>query len=619
MRGDVDFTLGCRHVPGEPMRVMDEMRKVATVVNAAHWVFTWLFNVTYGTRLRDPFTMYKVFRTECIEGVEFVADRFDFDWELAAKLVRLGYAPIEIPVAYNARSFHGGKKVRFFRDPPTWIAACLRFRFCSLPRQGALLDAEVRERRDQIARRPRARSGSSTSMRWMASRGGTLRRRQSSVRIGQPRESVRRCRRRPWSIERARSRSSSAASPGRSRRVARLVPDRRASPSRRSSSAAARSARLPRPPGTNGHAPFPGPAELPIARDFRPDRGASAWQSEPWAEVTHRAYADGELPLWNPYQGAGAPLAANMQSAVFDPLLLAVNLHPTPLTWDLSILGAFVLGAAAAYLFGRVLGLRVVAGGRHQRRVLSQRLVLPLQQQRISAARTSSCRCSSSWWSSRCAHGGGGPSSRSASPSPGNIYVGMPEASFFVIGPPAAYAAVRLVQERTRDAAPRLRSLGSAAEACWRLLLAAPLLLLFLQYESLSFNVHKSEFAKGSEADPHWGLLNWIVPFFQSPPRRFATSGTGSGSRSGSRRSSRCRDARRRSDCMPGCSSRSASSVLAQDLRLPGASIGSAGLPVLELVVFPVFAAPVVSFAFAVLAGIGVQVLWIAISGFGGS
>ena len=101
-------------------------------------------------------------------------------------------------------------------------------------------------------------------------------------------------------------------------------------------------------------------SRVPPAYDFRTDVGASAWQFEPWAEVTHRAYAGGELPLWNPYQGAGAPLAANMSSAVFDPLLLAVNLHPTALTWDLSILGAFILGAAAAYLFGRVLGLRVV-------------------------------------------------------------------------------------------------------------------------------------------------------------------------------------------------------------------------------------------------------------------
>jgi glycosyltransferase involved in cell wall biosynthesis len=135
MRGDVDFTLGCRHIPGQSVRVMEKARLVAPVMNTAHWVFTWFFNVTYGTRLRDPFTMYKVFRRECIDGVEFVSDRFDFDWELAGKLVRLGYVPVEIPVEYKARSFHGGKKVRFFRDPPTWIRACLRFRFCSLPDQ----------------------------------------------------------------------------------------------------------------------------------------------------------------------------------------------------------------------------------------------------------------------------------------------------------------------------------------------------------------------------------------------------------------------------------------------------------------------------------------------------
>jgi glycosyltransferase involved in cell wall biosynthesis len=135
MRGAVDFTLGSRHVPGRPVRVMEEARLIAPMMNAAHWAFTWFFNITYGTRLRDPFTMYKVFRSECIEGVEFVADRFDFDWELTGKLVRLGYKPIEIPVEYKSRSYHGGKKVRFFRDPPTWIVACLRFRFSSLPTQ----------------------------------------------------------------------------------------------------------------------------------------------------------------------------------------------------------------------------------------------------------------------------------------------------------------------------------------------------------------------------------------------------------------------------------------------------------------------------------------------------
>jgi glycosyltransferase involved in cell wall biosynthesis len=135
MDGNADFTLGCRHVPGQPIRVMHGKRSLTAVVNAAHWVFLGLFNLTYRTHLRDPFTMYKVFRSECIEGVEFIANRFDFDWELMAKLVRLGYQPLELPVQYTARTFGDGKKVRFFRDPPTWIWACLRYRFCKLPRQ----------------------------------------------------------------------------------------------------------------------------------------------------------------------------------------------------------------------------------------------------------------------------------------------------------------------------------------------------------------------------------------------------------------------------------------------------------------------------------------------------
>ena len=95
----------------------------------------------------------------------------------------------------------------------------------------------------------------------------------------------------------------------------------------------------------------------------------------------------------------------------------------------------------------------------------------------------------------------------------GNIYVGMPEASFFVIGRAAVYAVVRLVQERRRmPLRVSLARLGGAG--LLGLMLAAPLLLLFLQYESLSFNMHKPEFDMGTDADPQWGLLNWIVPFF---------------------------------------------------------------------------------------------------------
>ncbi len=55
-----------------------------------------------------------------------------FDWELAAKLVRAGYVPIEIPVNYSSRSFKEGKKVSFWRDPFTYFRACFKYRFVRL-------------------------------------------------------------------------------------------------------------------------------------------------------------------------------------------------------------------------------------------------------------------------------------------------------------------------------------------------------------------------------------------------------------------------------------------------------------------------------------------------------
>lgn len=131
--GTADVVLGSRHVSGQPIRQLGTRRQLSRVVNAAHWGFTLLFDLVYGVRLRDPFTMYKLFRVECIEGLPLVSDRFDFDWELLAKLIRRGYDPLEVTVRYTSRSFEGGKKVRFFRDPPTWIRACARYRVSRIP------------------------------------------------------------------------------------------------------------------------------------------------------------------------------------------------------------------------------------------------------------------------------------------------------------------------------------------------------------------------------------------------------------------------------------------------------------------------------------------------------
>ncbi|WP_063833579.1 glycosyltransferase [Skermanella stibiiresistens] len=141
------FVLGIRHGKGGhvwKIRQFSDQVALGNVMNLGHLFFTTLFNVVYGQKLRDPFTMYKVFRRECISGIEFECNRFDFDWELMAKLVRSGYTPLEIPVNYHSRSFTEGKKVTFFRDPLTWFRACFKYRFVSLKKGWAPASSATR-------------------------------------------------------------------------------------------------------------------------------------------------------------------------------------------------------------------------------------------------------------------------------------------------------------------------------------------------------------------------------------------------------------------------------------------------------------------------------------------
>jgi glycosyltransferase involved in cell wall biosynthesis len=128
--GRQSFVLGSRHGQGGwAIRQFSDQPLQALVLNCAHWGFTLLINGALGIWLRDPFTMYKVFRRDCLDGLTFECNRFDFDWELLIKLVRKGHLPIEIPISYKSRSFKEGKKISMFRDPITWLWALAKFRF----------------------------------------------------------------------------------------------------------------------------------------------------------------------------------------------------------------------------------------------------------------------------------------------------------------------------------------------------------------------------------------------------------------------------------------------------------------------------------------------------------
>lgn len=129
LRGETDFVIGRRSSTTAALRDFPDQPLMARLLNTGHYVFAGLFNAAFGTTLRDPFSMFKVFRRECIAGINFRATRFDFDWEITGKLVRRGFVPLEVPVGYRSRSYREGKKVRLVWDPLTWVWTCGRVRF----------------------------------------------------------------------------------------------------------------------------------------------------------------------------------------------------------------------------------------------------------------------------------------------------------------------------------------------------------------------------------------------------------------------------------------------------------------------------------------------------------
>jgi len=127
------FVLGARH-GGRKIKIrhFEGNPLTSLLFNAGHQIFVFLVNIVYRLSLRDPFTMFKVFRRDSLYGLEFECDRFDFDFELVIKLVRKGIKPVEIPVNYKSRSFAQGKKVSIRRDPWTWLWAIIKFRFVKI-------------------------------------------------------------------------------------------------------------------------------------------------------------------------------------------------------------------------------------------------------------------------------------------------------------------------------------------------------------------------------------------------------------------------------------------------------------------------------------------------------
>ena len=97
-----------------------------------HWIgnrfLSLLTNVLYQSTLSDMETCYKLFDAEVLDGFTVVSNRFDFEPEITAKVLRRGYRIYEVPISYAGREVEEGKKITW-RDGIGALKALVKFRF----------------------------------------------------------------------------------------------------------------------------------------------------------------------------------------------------------------------------------------------------------------------------------------------------------------------------------------------------------------------------------------------------------------------------------------------------------------------------------------------------------
>jgi len=94
----------------------------------ANKLLTFATNLLYNTILSDMETGYKVFRRDVLKGIKLRANRFDFEPEFTAKILKRKEHIFEVPISFNPRDYSEGKKIKM-KDAFTAIWALIKYRF----------------------------------------------------------------------------------------------------------------------------------------------------------------------------------------------------------------------------------------------------------------------------------------------------------------------------------------------------------------------------------------------------------------------------------------------------------------------------------------------------------
>ncbi|MBQ3641699.1 glycosyltransferase family 2 protein [bacterium] len=94
----------------------------------ANIFLTALTNVLFGAKITDMETCYKAFKREFIQNITIKSNRFDFEPEITAKVMKNHARLVEVPINYIGRGHEEGKKISY-KDGIKAIFTLIKYRF----------------------------------------------------------------------------------------------------------------------------------------------------------------------------------------------------------------------------------------------------------------------------------------------------------------------------------------------------------------------------------------------------------------------------------------------------------------------------------------------------------
>jgi glycosyltransferase involved in cell wall biosynthesis len=106
--------------------------KLTRAFKASHYFgnkfLSLVTNLLYNCTLTDMETCYKVFRAPIFKSITIKSNRFDFEPEITAKVLKQSVRFYEMPIAYYGRDYSEGKKITW-RDGFAALWALVKYRF----------------------------------------------------------------------------------------------------------------------------------------------------------------------------------------------------------------------------------------------------------------------------------------------------------------------------------------------------------------------------------------------------------------------------------------------------------------------------------------------------------